>query len=289
MTQLTAREAAIIDRSEDPIASRFNLGSRLRAVEGGTIATGTEAQVPICAADGVPTAQTLSGAGTITAAGVLKVTNIGAEDADAIKVHGLLSTRNTADNSMYVAVADSSGYERGFKIAYAPAANGGGYFESAYINTKVNASMAGTIRAIENKVSVTGTANASGEIVGELVKINVETGATVASGVGVDIVMDNEGSATVTTATAIRISDNAKWTYGVDLTGAFAKAALKLKGGTAAGIAAADVATQLACTDETLTGSHGICGIYKNSSDSKIYLVAKYAGRLAAAELTDLT
>lgn len=210
-------------------------------------------------------------------------------DADSLKVRGLVTTRNAADSSMYIPVADTTGYERGFKICYAPAANSGGYFESAYINTKVNASMAGTVRASEHKISVTGTANASGEAVAMLAKVNVETGATVANAVGLDIDMDNDGSATVTAATAIRVDDNAKWTYGADLSGSFAKAAIKLKGGTASGIAAADVATQLACTDESASGSNGICGVYKDSGNSKIYLVIKYAGRLAAAEFTDLT
>ena len=227
-----------------------------------------------------------NGVGTFT---ILNTPIINDANTDTLKVRGEVTSRNAADSSMYVTVADSSGHERLWKIAADIGANAGGYFETAYINTKVNASMAGTIRASEHKVSVTGTANQSGEVAAMLAKINVETGATVASAVGLDISMDNEGSATVTAGTGLRISDNAKWTYGADLSGAFAKAAIKMKGGTASGIAASDVATQLACTDEALAGSHGICGVYKDSGNSKIYLVIKYAGRLAAAEFTDLT
>lgn len=75
MTQLTEAEAAKIDRA--PWANKkYGVGTRLRAVEGeSNIPTGTEAQVPICAADGVPEPKTVSGDLTNNAAGAFTVGN----------------------------------------------------------------------------------------------------------------------------------------------------------------------------------------------------------------------
>jgi hypothetical protein len=167
---------------------------------------------------------------------------------------------------MYVAVTDSSGYERGQKVCYAPAANGGGYFESQFVNTKVAASMAGTIRASEHKVSVTGTANASGEVVGVYSKINVETGATAASAVGVDVEFDPEGSATITSGVGVRVKNSTKISHAIDVSGAgYSLGAIKLPyvdGNAAVSIAALEAAFG------TDNAKEGVIGLYQDDSDA---------------------
>lgn len=222
--------------------------------------------------DGGITATSLVSSGVITGTTVTGSTRvvtpiINDTDTDTLKIVGEVSTRNAADNSMYVPVTDSTGHERGFKIAYAPAANGGGYFESAFINTKVNASMAGTVRASEHKVSITGTANASGEAVAVYAKVNVETGATVASAVGVDVKLDPEGSATVTAATGIRVNGDAKMTDMIDVS-SYDKAtnsAIKLPNvdGNKA-VAIANLETAFGTDDN----KEGIIGLYQDNSDA---------------------
>jgi hypothetical protein len=89
MTQLTAAEAALLNRI-DHTAKKLGLGTRLRAVEGGTIATGTEAQLPICGADGVPAPKTISGDISVTAAGAVTIGNgkIGAAKLDGSLKNG---------------------------------------------------------------------------------------------------------------------------------------------------------------------------------------------------------
>ena len=193
-------------------------------------------------------------------------------DADTLKIHGEVTTRNTADNSMYVAITDSSGHERGWKTCFSPALNGGGYFESHYVNTKVAASMAGTVRASEHKVSITGTANMSGEVAAILAKVNVETGATIASAVGLDVLLDPEGSATVTAATGIRVNGDAKMTTMLDLS-SYDKAtnsAIELPnvdGNAAVSIAALESAFG------TDNNKEGIIGLYQDNADAVWFVV----------------
>lgn len=75
MTQLTTTEAARINR-QNRSSYETGLGDRVRALEGeSNIPTGTEAQVPICAADGVPEPKTVSGDLTNNAAGAFTVGN----------------------------------------------------------------------------------------------------------------------------------------------------------------------------------------------------------------------
>jgi hypothetical protein len=74
MTQLTEAEAAYVNRM-NPAAKKVGVGTRLRAVEGGSLANGTDGQVMICGADGVPAGKTLSGDVTNTNAGVVTVGN----------------------------------------------------------------------------------------------------------------------------------------------------------------------------------------------------------------------
>lgn len=73
MTQLSVAEAIRVNKM-NPTSKNVALGDRVRALEGSAnIVTGTEAQVPICGADGVPDAQTVSGDVTVTAAGVTSI------------------------------------------------------------------------------------------------------------------------------------------------------------------------------------------------------------------------
>lgn len=75
MTQLTTAEANYANKM-NPAAKKIGLGTRIRALEGAAnYVTGTEAQVPICGADGVPDAKTISGDISVNASGV---TTIGA-------------------------------------------------------------------------------------------------------------------------------------------------------------------------------------------------------------------
>jgi len=167
------------------------------------------------------------------------VTDLNLLDTSALKIRGLISTRSAADDSMYIPVANAAaGTERGMKVCYSPAANGGGYFESQYVNTKVNASMAGTVRASEHKVSVTGTANASGEVAALLAKLDVEAGATVASGIGLDVLVDNETSGTVTKAVGLRVQSggalNSEVIHNaIDVSGNYKNGAIKMPFATA--------------------------------------------------------
>jgi len=74
MAQLTTAEAKRINR-QNRSSYETGLGDRVRELEGGSIATGTEGQVPICDASGVPTPKTLSGDISNTADGVVTVGN----------------------------------------------------------------------------------------------------------------------------------------------------------------------------------------------------------------------
>jgi len=78
MTQLTAAQAKKINK--DSLANSpkelggVGLGDRVRTLESGTTyVTGTEAQIPVCGADGVAAPKTISGDTTITKDGVISV------------------------------------------------------------------------------------------------------------------------------------------------------------------------------------------------------------------------
>ena len=175
-------------------------------------------------------------------------TAINLVDAGTLKIGGLISTRDAADDSMYIPVANTTaGTERGMKVCYAPGANGGGYFESLYANTKVNASMAGTVRAAEFKTSVTGTANSSGETTALLAKLDVEAGATIASGIGLDVMVDNETSGTVTKAVGLRVQSggtlNSEVIHNaIDVSGNYKNGAIKMPFATASSSGAPSLA-----------------------------------------------
>jgi hypothetical protein len=288
MTQLTTAEAAFVNKMNPP-AKRVGLGDRVRALEAATtIVTGTDGQVIICGADGVPAPATLSGAGTITNAGVLKITKIAAADADASKVFGLISTRNAADNSMYVPVATTSGYERGMKVAYAPVVNDGGYFDALYANVKVASTSTpdGIVRALEAKATIEGNMGASAEAHAVLAKINVSgASAEVSKGIGVDVVLEEESSGTLTEGIGMRVTGGAGVvSKGIQLTGAFDVGAIDIPyvdGDAAVSIAALESAFG---TDDL---KQGIVGLYQDDTDAVHIVVGNAAtGKYQTVQLT---
>jgi len=268
MTQLTTTEAARINKA-NRVNYEVGLGTRIRALEGGTIANGTEAQAMICGADGVPAGQTISGAGTLTAAGVLKITKIGAADTDSSKIFGLISTRNAADNSMYVPIATTSGNERGMKVAYAPVVNDGGYFDALYANVKVasTSTPSGIVRALEAKATIEGNMGASAEAHAILAKLNVSgASAEVSKGIGLDVVLEEESSGTLTEGIGIRVQGGTGVvSKGIEVNGVYDVGAIDLPyvdGNAAVSIAALESAFG---TDDA---KQGVIGLYKDNNDA---------------------
>ena len=218
------------------------------------------------------------------------VTTINMDDDGITKIGGLISTRNQGDSSMYIPVASAAGTERGMKVAYAPSANGGGYFDSLYVNTKTTGTATGEYRAIEAKTTVASNLAANAIAQAVYAKINVSGSSNeVAHAIGVDVLIEEEDSGTVTKGTGIRVQGGSGVvTYGLDVSGAYDVLPIKLQSGTAAGIAVADLAAQLETgVDADVSGGTGIVGLYLNSSDSSVNLVCKYEGRLKYVALTD--
>ena len=218
------------------------------------------------------------------------ISKIGLDDDGSTKIGGLVSTRNEGDTSMYIPVASAAGTERGMKVAYAPSANGGGYFDSLYVNTKTTGTATGEYRAIEAKTTVASNLAAGAIAQGVYAKINVSGASNeVAHAIGVDILLEEEDSGTITQGTGVRVAGGlGVVTNGVDLSAGADQVGLKLPYGTAAGVAVADLAAKcLTGVDAATAGASGLVGIYKNSSDSKMYLVAKVEGRLGIIEIAD--
>jgi len=114
MTQLTVAQAAYVNKM-NPAAKKVGLGTRLRAVEGGSIATGTEAQVPICDAEGVPTPKAISGDVTIDASGAVSIGND--KITNAKMADDAIGTAEIADDAVKSAqVADEAILEPHLKI-----------------------------------------------------------------------------------------------------------------------------------------------------------------------------
>lgn len=114
MTQLTTTEAARINKA-NRVNYEVGLGTRLRALEGGTIATGTEGQLPICDAEGVPTPKTVSGDVTINAAGAVTIGNN--KITNAKMADDAIDTAEIADDAIESAqVADEAILEPHLKI-----------------------------------------------------------------------------------------------------------------------------------------------------------------------------
>jgi hypothetical protein len=77
MTQLTTAEATMLNKQMGRPARLVQLGKRLRDLEGAaTYVVGTDGQIIVAGADGVPKAVTMSGANTITNAGVVSFNNL---------------------------------------------------------------------------------------------------------------------------------------------------------------------------------------------------------------------
>ena len=266
---ITLVNNANIDNSAN--AGVLNLSETLVKITGNAEVTGSS---------------TLTGAVTATAS--VDTPKLNTADADTLKIGGEVSTRNAADNSMYVPVTDSASHERLWKIAASPAANGGGYFETVYINTKVAANMAGTIRASEHKVSVTGTAAQSGEVAAVLAKVNAADSATVASAIGVDVLLEEEGTAAIASGIGVRVQGGAGVIdYAIDASGLYRKAALKIPKATGAAITAATLNAAFGITEGDLAGDDAFVGLYADGGDSAIKAVFKYAGRYKYVTLTD--
>lgn len=207
------------------------------------------------------------GAANLVTTGRVIAPYVNDTDTDVTLFTGIFKTRNLADSSMYVPVADSSVQTRGFVVAYAPAANAAGYFDNFYTNVKVNASMAGAIRASEHKVSVTGTANQSGEVTAVYAKINVETGATAAKAIGLDVEIDPEGSATVTSGVGIRVNGGTKMHTGIDLSSLTTAADSAVKLPFVDGNATVSIAA-LESAFGTDNNKQGIIGQYQDNADA---------------------
>lgn len=220
---------------------------------------------------------------TVTA---VKAAKIGLDDDGTTKIGGLISTRNEGDSSMYVPVASAAGTERGVKIAYAPSANGGGYFDSLYVNTKTTGTATGEYRAIEAKTSVASNLAAGAIAQAVYAKINVSGASNeVAHAIGVDVLLEEEDSGTITQGTGVRIQGGAgAVTYGLDVSGVYDKAAVKLKvvDGNAA-VSIANLETAFGTDD----AKDGLIGLYIDNSDV-VHLVLANGGKYKTAQLTSV-
>jgi hypothetical protein len=206
------------------------------------------------------------------------VTAIATDDDDSTKVHGFITSRNNADNSMYVPVADSSGYERLWKLASEITANAGGYFETLFVNTQVavTSTMAGIVRGMESKLTVLGNMGANAEGVGILAKVTAK-GATaeVAHAIGVDVALEEDTSGTITKGTGIRVGGGAGVvTEGIDVSGVYDIGAINLPyvdGNAAVSIAALETAFG------TDNAKQGVIGLYQDNTDAVWLIIGNAA------------
>lgn len=224
----------------------------------------------------------------------LDATKIGDGNTDSTKIEGFVTTRNAADSSMYVPVADSSGLERLWKLASEITANAGGYFETLYVNTKVAAAstMAGIVRGMESKLSVYGNMGSGAEGAAILAKVNVSgASAEIASAIGVDVLLEEEDSGTITKGTGVRVQGGAgAIDYGIDISGDYRQAALKIPEKSAditEPPTAAEIATAFGLTEDT--ADSGLIGTLTGSGggDTKIYAIFAVAGKFKSVELVD--
>jgi hypothetical protein len=219
----------------------------------------------------------------------VKIASLNLDDDGTTKIGGFVTTRNEGDTSMYVPVAATSGYERGVKIAFAPVSNNGGYFDALYVNTKVasTSTPAGELRASEHKVTIEGNCAAGAVATGVYAKVNVSgASAEVAQAYGIDILLEEESSGTITAGTGIRVQGGAgAIDYAADFSGDYRTAAVKLPYKTGAAIDSAGLAAGFGIAEG---GSQtGIVGFFKDTDDSKFYLVAMMEGAYKRVELVD--
>lgn len=209
-------------------------------------------------------------------------------DTDSLKVRGLVSTRNAADNSMYIPVATTSGYERGMKVAYAPVVNDGGYFDAFYANVKVASSStpSGIVRAVEAKATIEGDMGANAEAHAILAKVNVSgASAEVSKAIGVEVVIEEESSGTVTEGIGIRVNGGAGVvSTGIDVSGVYDVGAIDLPyvdGNATVSIASLEAAFG------TDNAKQGLIGLYQDNSDAVHLVVGNSAtGKYQTVQLT---
>ena len=211
------------------------------------------------------------------------------DDAD-LQIGGTVSTRNAADNSMYVPVAASLAHERLWKVAGKVTANNGGYFDALYANASTTTTATGgEIRGVEAKATILADMDAGSIATGVYAKVNVSgASAEVGKAIGVDVLLEEESSGTITEGTGIRVQGGAGAIhYGVDVSGDYGAGAIKMPYKSGAGV-----------TDEILAaaGAFGVAeagtdarvmGFHKDTADAnKIYLVAMVEGQYVIALMT---
>lgn len=248
---------------------------------------------------GVATKDVISKLGDTAGARAFKVTDsadavVHSVDSDGnVKLKGFTSTRNAADNSMYIPVATTSGYERGMKVAYAPVVNDGGYFESLYVNSKVASTSTpdGIIRAMEAKTTIEGNCGAAAEAHAILAKINASgASAEISKAIGIDVLLEEESSGTITNGIGIRVNGGTGVVNtGIQLDGVYDKAAVALPvvdGNAAINLAALESAFG---TDHNKTAG-AIIGIYQDNADADFLIVTHATtGKYCKIAMTEVT
>jgi hypothetical protein len=227
----------------------------------------------------------------VTSATELNITETTVKVTGNLKHIGEFSTRNAADNSMYTAVAASSGHERLMKVAAKVTSNDGGYFDAGYFNASTSGAAAtgGEIRGIEAKATVLDNMDAGAIATGVYAKVNVSgASAEVATGIGVDVLLEEESSGTLTKGIGVRVQGGVgAINYAIDASGLYATGALNLPYGSTNGIAAANFATGFGIAEAGDNADNSIVGFYENGSDNKTYLVCKVAGLYKYVEVSD--
>lgn len=105
MTQLSTVEAIRVSKM-NPTSKSVDLGNRIRNLEGSAnVVTGTEAQIPICGADGVPVATTVSGDATISALGAVTIAADSVEQS--MIAEGAVGSTEIAENAVGASEIDS--------------------------------------------------------------------------------------------------------------------------------------------------------------------------------------
>lgn len=218
---------------------------------------------------------------------VLDANIFGADDAADLKIGGMVTTRNAADDSMYVPVSASLANERLWKVAGKVTSNDGGYFDALYVNAATTpAATGGEIRAIEAKTTINADMTAGAIGTGMYAKVTVANAAEIAKAIGVDVLLEESGTGAITEGTGVRVQGGVgAIDYAIDVSGDYRAGAIKAPIKSGAGV-----------TDEVLAASFGIAesgtdarilGFHKDTADSnKIYLIAMVEGQYVVALMT---
>lgn len=209
----------------------------------------------------------------VLSAAIVNTPKINDSNTDATKLYGLYSTYSSATASMYIPVANTSAYERGFKICYAPVVNDGGYFDSLYVNTKVASTSTpdGYLRGLESKVTIEGNCGANAEAHALYAKVNVSgASAEVSKAIGLKVTIEEESSGTVTDGIGVQVDGGTGvMNTGIDVSGVYDVGAINIPyvdGNAAVSIAALESAFG------TDNAKQGIIGLYQDNSDA-VWLV----------------